>query len=102
VCAALATCEAFASDPPVEPRIGRPPARDDRHMWRFLLLRFLPRRLIPLLALYEIVQLVRRFRRDGDVAWRTDQRWSDDDRIVDGHATVVPPRAVDRGPTTSP
>ena len=70
-------------------------------MWRFLLLRFLPRRLIPLLALYEIVQLVRRFRRDGDFPWRTDQPWSDDDRIVEGRATVVPPRTVDRGSTST-
>jgi hypothetical protein len=60
-------------------------------MWRFLLLKFLPRRLLPLLVLYELYQLFRRFRR-GD----------DDDRIIEGRATVVPPRAIDRGPTTAP
>jgi hypothetical protein len=59
-------------------------------MWRFLLLKFLPRRLLPLLVLYELVQLVRRLRRD------------DDDGIIEGRATVVPPRAIDRGPTTAP
>jgi len=58
-------------------------------MLRFLLLRFLPRRLVPLLLLLEVVRLVRR--------WQTR-----DDRIIDGHAVVVPPRrltgrsAVDR------
>jgi hypothetical protein len=59
-------------------------------MWRFLLLKFLPRRLLPLLVLYELIQLVRRLRRD------------DDDGIIEGRATVVPPRAIDRGPTTAP
>ena len=50
-------------------------------MLRFLLLRFLPRRLVPLLLLLEVVQLVRR--------WQTR-----DDRVIDGHAVVVPPRAL--------
>jgi hypothetical protein len=59
-------------------------------MWRFLLLRFLPRRLLPLLAIVELVMLVRRLRR------------GDDDRIIEGRATVVPPRAIDRGPTAAP
>ena len=59
-------------------------------MWRFLLLKFLPRRLLPILVLFELVQLVRRLRRD------------DDDGIIEGRATVVPPRAIDRGPTTTP
>ena len=58
-------------------------------MWRLLLFKFLPRRLLPLLVLFELVQLVRRLRR------------GDDDRIIEGHATVVPPRAIDRGPTTT-
>jgi hypothetical protein len=59
-------------------------------MWRFLLLKFLPRRLLPLIVLFELVQLVRRLRRD------------DDDGIIEGRATVVPPRAIDRGPTPAP
>ncbi len=50
-------------------------------MLRFLLLRFLPRRLVPLLLLVEVVQLVRR--------WQTR-----DERVIDGHAVVVPPRAL--------
>ena len=50
-------------------------------MLRFLLLRFLPRRLVPLLLLLEVVQLVRR--------WQTR-----DERVIDGHAVVVPPRAL--------
>jgi hypothetical protein len=67
-------------------------------MWRFLLLRFLPRRLVPLLVLFEMVQLVRRLR-------------ARDDRIIEGHATEIPPRptkpqaiesrAIDRGPSTA-
>jgi hypothetical protein len=63
-------------------------------MLRFLLLRILPRRLLPLLVLFELIQLVRRLR-------------ARDDQIIEGHATVVPPRAVepraiDRGPSTAP
>jgi hypothetical protein len=50
-------------------------------MLRFLLLRFLPRRLVPLLLLLEVVQLVRR--------WQTR-----DQRVIDGQAVVVPPRAL--------
>jgi hypothetical protein len=50
-------------------------------MLRFLLLRFLPRRLLPLLLLLEVVQLVRR--------WQTR-----DERVIDGHAVVVPPPAL--------
>ena len=61
-------------------------------MWRLLLLRILPRRLLPLLFLFEIVQLVRRLRsHDAQPSVRYD------DRIIDGHATPVPPRAIDRG-----
>jgi hypothetical protein len=61
-------------------------------MWRFLLLRFLPRRLVPLLVLFEVIQLVRRLRarNDRDEVVR-------DDRIIEGRATVVPPRAIDGG-----
>jgi hypothetical protein len=50
-------------------------------MLRFLLLRFLPRRLLPLLLLLEVVQLVRR--------WQTR-----DERVIDGHAVVVSPPAL--------
>ena len=61
-------------------------------MWRLLLLRILPRRLLPLLFLFEIVQLVRRMRsHDAPPSVRYD------DRIIEGHATPVPPRAIDRG-----
>jgi hypothetical protein len=50
-------------------------------MLRFLFLRFLPRRLVPLLVLLEVIRLLRR--------WQTH-----DDRVIDGHAVVVPPRAL--------
>ena len=61
-------------------------------MLRLLLLRILPRRLLPLLFLFELVQLVRRLRsRDAQPSVRFD------DRIIDGQATAVPPRAIDRG-----
>ena len=46
---------------------------------------FLPRRLLPLLLLLEVVQLLRR--------WQTR-----DERVIDGHAVVVPPRAVTEPP----
>jgi hypothetical protein len=58
-------------------------------MLRFLLLRFLPRRLVPLLLLIEVVQLVRR--------WQTR-----DERVIDGHAVVVPPRALTGRSDTDP
>jgi hypothetical protein len=51
-------------------------------MWRFLLLRILPRRLVPLLVLFELVQLVRRL--------RAGRPRFGDDRIIDGRATAVP------------
>ena len=50
-------------------------------MLRFLFLQFLPRRLVPLLLLLEVVRLLRR--------WQMH-----DDQIIDGHAVVVPPRAL--------
>jgi hypothetical protein len=37
-------------------------------MFRFLLLRFLPRRLLPLLTVLEIIRLVRRFQTRGRTA----------------------------------
>jgi hypothetical protein len=53
---------------------------------------------VPLLVLFEMVQLVRRLR-------------ARDDRIIEGHATEIPPRptkpqaiesrAIDRGPSTA-
>ena len=65
-------------------------------MWRLLLLRILPRRLLPLLFLFEIVQLVRRLRSNGTQSDAPPSvRY--DDRIIEGHATPVPPRAIDRG-----
>jgi hypothetical protein len=54
-------------------------------MLRFLLLLFMPRRLVPLLLLLEVVRLVRR--------WQTR-----DERVIDGHAVVVPPRALSEPP----
>ena len=54
-------------------------------MLKFLLLRFLPRRLLPLLLLYEAYKLVMRMRNDDDP--------EDPRRItIDGHSTVVPAR----------
>ena len=54
-------------------------------MLKFLLLKFLPRRLLPLLLLYEAWKLVMRMRTDDDP--------NDPDRItIDGHSTVVPAR----------
>ena len=53
-------------------------------MLRFLLLKFLPRRLLPLLLLYEAYKLVTRMRGQGDP--------TTDDRIIDGQATPVPTR----------
>jgi hypothetical protein len=55
-------------------------------MLRFLLLRFLPRRLVPLLLLLDVIRLVRR--------WQTR-----DARVIDGHAVVVPPRALNEPST---
>ncbi len=51
-------------------------------MLRFLLLKFLPRRLLPLLLLYEAFKLVRRMR-------GPDAPPARDDRIIEGRATVV-------------
>ena len=53
-------------------------------MLRFLLLKFLPRRLLPVLLLYEAYKLLTRMR------GRTDPMT--DDRIIDGRATPVPTR----------
>jgi hypothetical protein len=60
-------------------------------MLRLLLLRFLPRRLVPLLVLWELVQVVRRLRA-GRPLFGDD---STDDRVIEGRATRVPPRAVE-------
>jgi hypothetical protein len=54
-------------------------------MLRFLLLRFLPRRLLPLLLLYEIFKLVTRRPAEAEPARR-------DDLVIDGRATRVPAR----------
>jgi hypothetical protein len=56
-------------------------------MLRFLLLRYLPRRLVPLLVLWEAIQLVRRLR-GGRPLFA-------DDRVIEGRATRVPPAAVE-------
>ena len=56
-------------------------------MLRFLLLRFLPRRLIPLLMVWEVVQVVRRLRGGRPLFG--------DDRVIEGHATPVPPRPIE-------
>jgi hypothetical protein len=94
----MVICDAVASDrAAVTPSPGlRAPQADG--MWRFLLLRVLPRRLVPLLVLFELVQLVRRLR-------------ARNERIIEGHATEIPtrptkptaiePRAIDRGPSTA-
>jgi hypothetical protein len=58
-----------------------------RHMLRLLLFRFLPRRLLPLLALWEVVQLVRRL--------RAGRQLFGDDRVIEGHATPVQPRSIE-------
>jgi hypothetical protein len=65
-------------------------ARGDGHpavMLRLLLLRFLPRRLVPLIVIWELVQVVRRLR-----AGRPSVA---DDRVIEGRATRVPPRALE-------
>ena len=54
-------------------------------MLRFLLLKFLPRRLLPLLLLYEVYKLVTRMRGQ-------DQPPVTDDRIIEGRATAIPTR----------
>jgi hypothetical protein len=56
-------------------------------MLRFLLLRYLPRRLLPLFVVWEVVQLVRRLRAGRPLIG--------DDRVIDGQATRVPPRAIE-------
>ena len=54
-------------------------------MLKFLLLKFLPRRLLPLLLLYEAYKLVMRMRNDDDP--------EEPHRVtIDGHSTVVPAR----------
>jgi hypothetical protein len=52
-------------------------------MLRFLLLRFLPRRLLPLLVVWEVIQLIRRLRGGRPLFG--------DDRIIEGQATVLSP-----------
>ena len=54
-------------------------------MWKFLLLKFLPRRLLPLLMLYEIYKFIAR-NRSQDAARISDER------IIDGRAIAVPAR----------
>jgi hypothetical protein len=53
-------------------------------MLRFLLFKFLPRRLLPVLLLYEVYKFVTRSR------GRTTGRPAIDDRIIEGRATAVP------------
>lgn len=64
-------------------------------MLRFLLLRVLPRRLFPLLALFEVVRLVRRWR------GRNDAPVSDSVPVVSDSVPVgrpaAPFRSTDRG-----
>ena len=55
-------------------------------MLRFLLLRFLPRRLLPLLVVWEVIQVVRRL--------RAGRPLFGDDRIMEGRATEVPSRTI--------
>jgi hypothetical protein len=70
-----------------------------RDMLRLLLFRFLPRRILPLLAVWEIVQLVRRLRSGrplfGDDPTIRNDGISRDDRVIEGHATPVPPRPIE-------
>jgi hypothetical protein len=56
-------------------------------MYRWLLLRFLPRRLLPLLMVWEVVQLVRRL--------RARRPLFGDERIIEGRATPVQPRPIE-------
>jgi hypothetical protein len=58
-----------------------------RDMLRLLLFRFLPRRLLPLIALWEVVQLIRRL--------RAGRPLFGDDRVIEGHATPVQPRQIE-------
>lgn len=51
-------------------------------MLRLLLLRFLPRRLLPLLVVWQAIQLVRRL--------RAGRPLFGDHRIIDGRASEVP------------
>ena len=53
--------------------------------FKFLLLKFLPRRLLPLLLLYEAWKLVMRMRTNDDPT-------APHRVTIDGHATVVPAR----------
>jgi hypothetical protein len=57
-------------------------------MLRLLLLRFLPRRLLPILLLYEAYKFVTRGRRRAEPV-------AGDERTVEGRAQVVHPRSVD-------
>jgi len=59
-------------------------------MFRWLLLRFLPRRLLPILMVWEVYQLIRRLRA-GRPLFGGDEY---DDRVIEGRATPVPPRPV--------
>ena len=63
-------------------------------MLRFLLLRYLPRRLLPLLVVWQAIQLVRRL--------RAGRPLFGDDRVIEGRATRVPPRAVSTGAVPPP
>ena len=59
-----------------------------RDMFRWLLLKFLPRRLLPILMVWEAYQLIRRLR--AGRPWFGGDAY--DDRIIDGTATPVRPR----------
>jgi len=54
-------------------------------MLRFLLLKVLPRRLLPILMLWEVFQLIRRLRAGRPLFGGE----AEDDRIVEGRATRV-------------
>jgi hypothetical protein len=56
-------------------------------MLRLLLFRFLPRRLLPLIALWEVVQLIRRL--------RAGRPLFGDDRVIEGQATPVQARPIE-------
>ena len=60
-------------------------------MLRFLLLKVLPRRLLPILLLWEVFQMIRRLRA-GRPLFGGDAY---DDRVIDGRATRVPPRPLE-------
>ena len=62
-------------------------------MLRFLLLRFLPRRLLPLLTLLEVIRLVRRFRASRRA--RPPARLVVSDRAPRADVTTLTPPTVD-------